>query len=271
MNKLLTAALAIMIALPASLSAKSFTRVLEVKGNISAINSSGNIEVEYTPAAKVSAVIKVEYKEDIANVTSSLKGGVLSLSTKGKTKGEITVKLSAPGINNLDASGNSTIEVEGSLSGRDVDLRSSGNAGIKIEQNINAPKVTINTGGNSSVKVSGTLLSPSVFVNTDQNSVAKIAVLDTDNLDVKTEGNSSFKSKQIKAGAVKATSTNNSVLTLAGRAGTVSYTSKDNSILKAGSLQANGGMAEADGNSQLYSNINGLQPTSRGNAVLRNK
>jgi len=271
MNKLLCAALAIMIALPATLSAKSSTRVLTVKNSVTAVRTSGNVKVEYTTASKVNAVIKADYHEDLDKVKATVSGGVLILTTEGRLRGSVKVKLAAPGVNSFEASGNSEIEIEGNVSGKTVSLVTSGNASVEIDDNVNSTNLKINSSGNSSIEVDGMVVATGADVGTSGNSSAKISVLRADRLKVKTDGNSSFKGSEINVSSVNAESNGNSSLILAGKAATVAYASNGNSVLRAGMLKANGGTAVSNGNSHIYAGVNGLQQTSNGYSRIINK
>lgn len=271
MNKLIIAVLAALLAAPATLSAKSYTRALTIKGDFTTLQSNGNLEVEYTSSANTSATIKAEYPEDLDKVKATLRRGTLTLTTTGTHRGDIKIKLSAPAINDFRAAGNSEIEVKNSISASTVSLKTEGNASIDIESNINTSKLTINTSGNSHIDIDGNATSTQIKADTYLNSHIKISSANTDALDITTAGNSNFKCSGITTRSITAQSSGNSHMRLGGKAGTVEYTTEGNSHITADLLQAKSGRASTSGNSHITAAVHSLSRTSTGNSYIKNK
>lgn len=271
MNKLIIAVIAAALAIPATISAKAYTRVLTVKGNFTALQAQGNLEVEYTTSATTSATIKAEYSEDLDKVKASLRGGILTLTTIGNQRGDIKVKLSAPAINDFRASGNSEIEVESPVSGTSVTLKAEDNASIDIDRNINTSTLTINTSGNSHIKVDGNITSTQVKADTQLNSHIKLGSVNADALQLSTADNSNFRCSDITVSKIVAQSAGNSHMRLGGKAGNVEYNSTGNSHITAGMLKAKSGQARSSDNSHITAAVNNLSHTSTGNSYITNK
>ena len=271
MNKSIIAVLAIMLAVPASLSAKPFSRSLTVKGSFNSLRSAGNIEVEYTPSNTFAAVIEAEYKEDLDKVKATLSGGTLTITTVGEHHEDIKVKLSAPGISSFEASGNSEIEVEGNISGINVTLKTEGNASIDIDRNVNASKLTLDTSGNSHIDIDGSAASTEIHATTIGNSNIKISDLDANAVIVDSNENSQFSCKAITTRKLSAVGKSNAIRKLGGKASWVEYDASGNSQIKAGTLVADGGKATSAGNSHIRAAVRGLQQSSQGNSSISNK
>ncbi|MBO5268622.1 MAG: DUF2807 domain-containing protein [Muribaculaceae bacterium] len=270
MNKSVIAAIAIMIALPATLSARSFTRSLTVNGSFSSLKTDGNIEVEYTAAPQFSAVIKAEHKTDLDKVKATLSGGRLTITTTGKTEGDIKVELSSLGVDTFEATGNSGLELEGNVSGKIITLNTGGNASIEAENGLNAATINLTSTGNSHIKVDGSALATQIKANTKLNSHVRISSLEADGVQINTDGNSHFSCQNVNATNLGVETGDNSIVSLRGKAALVDYSSNGNSSIKAGMLKAKGGKASSGGNSHITAAVRGLQQSSTGNSSVSN-
>lgn len=269
MKKFITGICSLLVAVSCMASPKS-TKSVTVKGTFDAITTSGNVEVEYTGASKVSIVVKAA-KEDLDKANFTLKNGTLFISTENELKDEVKVYVKAPRVCKFNASGNSEIDVESNVSGSKLTVNGSGNAHIEFSAGVNIPAVDITASGNSIVKIDEGATCDAVTVTLSGNSCTKIPDLNANKIDINTHGNSIASFKRGAINTVTADAQGNSVVKLEGHAGTVSYSASGNSIIKAEDMRANGGSVSASANSIIRSSINVIKILKGDTSNVHNK
>lgn len=235
-------------------SAVSANRAFLVKGPIKALETQGNIEVEYTAGENVSIVAHSE-SDFLKHITVRYRGGVLTINYQYDAKGKLpkaTVYITAPDISSFKASDNSSIEVESAVVAESFSAVSSGNASIEFERTVTSRSSTVNVSGNSHMEFD-------TFAVSDQ-------------LTVNVSGNAELEIDGLSADIVKASTTGNSTAKIEGICSEVQLSASGNSDLKCGSLRASRGSSSAQENASLKCSI--AKPTSlthSGNSSLKNR
>ena len=268
MKKILLGICSLLVAVSAMASSKS-TKPVEIKGSFDGISTSGNVEVSYTAATKVSVSIKA-VRPDMDKVKFELKNKTLHIYTEGQLKDDIKVTVKSPAVSRFDAVGNSEIDIENTISAHKLQVKAAGNAEIDFEAGINATEISVEAQGNASVKLERGTTCDAATVRACGNASVRVPDLNGNKLDISAEGNATARARRVAVNSIKASSVGNATVKLTGHAGTVAYTSAGNSILSANELTANGGIANAQGNSTIHASVAGLQKTSSNNATITN-
>lgn len=203
--------------------AKDVTKSYVVKGSFSSIAAGGNVEVEYTPSAKVSVRASAASKEAIACLKVYVTRGVLHLETENQGKWEgmcnhkVKVVLQAPVMNSYLASGNSEINVHGNVTiGGKLKVNSSGNSEIEFKQAVDCRSVDLETSGNSSVDFDAKVSCREFEAESSGNSRVDIETISCDRMSLEASGNSGIKADCRSVGNVTANASGNSDIKLKG-------------------------------------------------------
>lgn len=237
-----------------ALSASAFNKIYRLDGQFSAINASGNVEIDYTVGAKPSLTAKFKKQSDAALLEVHIAKGTLTITTKDPDnllKDEVKITLTAPACNKITIDGNAEINVLSPMQFTAMEVTSSGNSQVDFNSTLNVDGLKANSSGNSEIDFDGAVTCKTLAATASGNSEMGFDKLVADHVDVGVAGNATLK--------------------MTGKAVTADLRSSGNSSLKATKLGAKTGTALASGNSTLKCAVKKLTSrTVTGNASFRN-
>lgn len=234
------------------------SRTFTVSKEFTAINVSGNIEVEYTPAGNVNISARA-----IPQVLDALKiyvkNGTLYLETEAisnalnNKNGEIKVKLSAPVMSSYITHGNSELEINGAINlNKTLTFNTSGNSSIEANGTVStAGTIKLCSSGNSKLEIERSVKCEDLNVEASGNSDIDVEGTSCSAITATTSGNSSVEIEKIQSKGLTASASGNSVLKLSGNATTATLSSTGNSEIKARKLVARNMSTSNSGNSSI--------------------
>lgn len=236
---------------------RKISKQYTVNSTFNAVCVNSNIEVDYTPAGKVSITATAE-QQALETLTIYVTEKILHIETNdnnknlGRDKEKIKVKLSAPALRKYIASGNSEIDVKGALSiDGQLIVNTSGNSEVEFEYKVDCGTIVIGTSGNSKVSFEKNTACTEVQAGTSGNSTLDINGIVCNTLHLGSSGNSNIDVENINAKTVTAGSSGNSEIELAGQADTATLGSSGNSDIDARKLTARNNSTSATGNSSV--------------------
>lgn len=171
----------------------SFNKTTKGSGAVSAenrdvagfkgIDVSGAFQVEIT--AQKEFAVEVEADDNLLpKIRTEVRGGVLHIETEGRISSEnpLKVRISAPDINDIDASGASRISAAG-ISNTQLQIHSSGASKIKLSGE--TAKLSIDTSGASEIDAEGLKTGTAAI---DSSGASYISVFAVDELNADLSG-----------------------------------------------------------------------------------
>lgn len=221
------------------------TKVIAVKSSFSALALAGNVEVDYTPSARVSITAQGNPKI-LSKLKAYVRNGTLHLETSSEGKWEnfknntVRITMAAPAIRQFSASGNSKLDIN-STSGinGNVQFGASGNAEIDVKTALSCTRLEAVAGGNSELCFEGTVKCSRIEAGSSGNSEisfsAKVSCADfsgsssgngdvdiqgikCDRLQLTSSGNSDIEASGVNAGKLTAHASGNSDMEISGHA-----------------------------------------------------
>ncbi len=155
-----------------SFSAQTETRALT---DFSTLKVMGSLEVRLVQGIKNEVVISIpgSREEDLANIITEIKGGILSIYQKGKVKwkGNLVIVLTFKELNQINLSGASEITTIGAVKADEFFL--TGTGAIDADLNFEVNVLTVDFSGASDLKLKG--LAEKFIVNSTGASDLKAA------------------------------------------------------------------------------------------------
>ncbi len=232
------------------------SKQLTVKGKFDGIVVEGNIEVIYTPSAKVSISVKASDKA-MSRLKLEVKKGTLHLKAPYSrtfndlnSNDDIKITLSAPDLKSLSAVNNAEIKVTKTLTVSSAKITASNNGDIEFKGGINANDVTISATNNSEISMPW---------------------LHAEKATISTANNADFSCNKVEVTDIKATATNNSEIDITGHGKTVNFTATNNAEIDAKHFVAGSGKATATNLAVVKANVDDLQTSATTLAKIHNK
>ena len=238
---------------------------LEISQPFSGISVSGNIEVTYTPSAKVSAKVNAPAGVE---VVAKVVDDVLTLTSTGNAQGDIKVTIAGPALNAIAGKDNAEIKVDVPMNVEAIAISASGDSEVKLAGLI-ASNIAIKASGNAEVKFED-LMCDNLALDCSGNAEADFGTLTGNAMAINGSGNAEIEVKRLTLDRLAVNCTSNSELEVAGQANVITINAADSAHIDAVALAANGGSASASGKAYIKCHVAGLNVVTTDSATIHN-
>lgn len=205
---------------------------------VTSIDTSSGIRVEYTQGS-VTSVTLTAPDNIIDDVEVTVKNGELNcgMKTKRRVNKPITVTVTSPGVDELDASSGSSIKIVDGLDMPGAEMEISASSGARIDiNNISAESIEGEASSGSALRIDGAKATTMAY---------------------STSSGSSMRVESITAGSVTGKSSSGSSMGLSGTSKYVELRASSGSSLSGRSLVAETGMLKSSSGASVSGNVKG--------------
>lgn len=205
---------------------------------VTSIDTSRGIKVEYTQGSGTSVTLTAP-DNIIDDVDVTVKNGELKcgMKTKRRVNKPITVTVTSPGVDELDASSGSSIKIASGLDMPGAEMEISASSGARIDIiNISAESIEGEASSGSALRIDGAKATTMAY---------------------STSSGSSMRVESITAGSVTGKSSSGSSMGLSGTSKYVELRASSGSSLSGRSLVAETGMLKASSGASVSGNVKG--------------
>lgn len=205
---------------------------------VTSIDTSSGIRVEYTQGS-VTSVTLTAPDNIIDDVEVTVKNGELNcgMKTKRRVNKPITVTVTSPGVDELDASSGSSIKIVDGLDMPGAEMEISASSGARIDiNNISAESIEGEASSGSALRIDGAKATTMAY---------------------STSSGSSMRVESITAGSVTGKSSSGSSMGLSGTSKYVELRASSGSSLSGRSLIAETGLLKSSSGASVSGNVKG--------------
>lgn len=205
---------------------------------VTSIDTSSGIRVEYTQGSGTSVTLTAP-DNIIDDVEVTVKNGELNcgMKTKRRVNKPITVTVTSPGVDELDASSGSSIKIVDGLNMPGAEMEISASSGARIDiNNISAESIEGEASSGSALRIDGAKATTMAY---------------------STSSGSSMRVESITAGSVTGKSSSGSSMGLSGTSKYVELRASSGSSLSGRTLVAETGMLKSSSGASVSGNVKG--------------